>query len=262
MKRQIITNITFNEYEKKQRYSLAKHFKVIGKHNQSAIFAFTHSSVFSSLIEGSGIDMDSYLFNKETGYKSREMNQIDDLIKAYQFAKTHTLNSKNIFEAHKILSSNFEIHPHYKGKLRDKEVRVGNFLITVYEGTKVAELETELNKFFSDLDSLLKRSKYTYNEAFYYASMIHLVFVKIHPFADGNGRMARLLEKWFLAHVLGQSSWAIPSEVNYWIKRDKYYDNLAIVGKTYESLNYEESVPFLLMLPSSFGISKKYYSKD
>lgn len=262
MRKQIITNILLSEYKKKQRYSLAKHFKKVGKHNQSVIFAFTHSSVFSSLIEGSGIDMDSYLFNKETGYKSREMNQIDDLIKAYQFAQTHVLNPKNIFEAHKILSRNFEMHAHYKGKLRDKEVKVGNFFTTVYEGTKVVELENEINKFFNDLEVLLKRSRYTYNEAFYYASMIHLALVKIHPFADGNGRVSRLIEKWFLAQILGGHAWSIPSEVNYWIKRDKYYDNLKLLGKNYETMNYNYALPFLLMLPSSFGISKKYYGKD
>jgi len=31
----------------------------------------------------------------------------------------------------------------------------------------------------------------------FFAALIHLVFVKIHPFDDGNGRAARLLEKWF-----------------------------------------------------------------
>ncbi|MBL0098191.1 MAG: Fic family protein [Bacteroidetes bacterium] len=34
--------------------------------------------------------------------------------------------------------------------------------------------------------------------------MIHLVFVKIHPLNDGNGRSARLIEKWFLAQKLGK----------------------------------------------------------
>ena len=79
--KKLITTICLEQYNNKQKYSLAKHIKSTDKLNsKSAIFAFTNSSIFSSLIEGSGIDMDSYLFNKETGHISREMNLIEDLI--------------------------------------------------------------------------------------------------------------------------------------------------------------------------------------
>lgn len=259
--KKLITNICLDKYNKKQTYSLAKHVKSLERLNiQSSVFAFTKSSVFSSLIEGSGIDFDSYLFNKETGHKSREMSQIEDLIKAYQFVKIHPLNYKNVLEAHKILSTNFDILPKYKGFIRNKEVRVSNFYTTVYTGTIMSELENELNLFFSDLGKLLQKKTHSYNEAFYYASMAHLVFVKIHPFAHGNGRISRLLEKWFLSILIGDVAWAVPSEVNYWVKRNKYYSNLNLLGKSYNEVDYNKSSPFLLMLPTSFGLSKKYYS--
>lgn len=41
----------------------------------------------------------------------------------------------------------------------------------------------------------LSRKKIKIEEVFYRASMSHLRFAHIHPFADGNGRAARLLEK-------------------------------------------------------------------
>ena len=53
-------------------------------------------------------------------------------------------------------------------------------------------------------------------EVFYYATFIHLVFVKIHPWDDGNGRSARLLEKWFLAQKLGEKAWFLQSEKMYY----------------------------------------------
>ncbi|MBC7418504.1 MAG: Fic family protein [Pedobacter sp.] len=40
------------------------------------------------------------------------------------------------------------------------------------------------------------------NEVFYCSSLIHLFFVAIYPSSDSNGRIARLLEKWFLAEKL------------------------------------------------------------
>jgi Fic family protein len=259
--RKLLTNICLTEYNAKQRYSLTKHLKKFEKYkHQSSVFAFTQSSVFSSLIEGSGINLDSYLFNKETGYKSKEMSQIEDLIKAYQFAKGRALTYKNVWQAHKIISDSFDMQPKYKGVVRDKEVRVGNLFKTVYTGTEVKFLDTELATFFKELNALVLKKNYTYNEAFYYASMVHLVFVKIHPFADGNGRLSRLLEKWVLAKLIGDIAWTIPSEVNYWIKRDTYYKNLGILGKTYNEVDYRFALPFLLMLPTSFGVSKRYYS--
>lgn len=258
--KKLIASTYFPDYAKRQRFTLSKHLKMLDKKKKkNHLFAFTQSSVFSSLIEDSGIDMDNYQFNKESGYKSRGMNQIEDLINAYKFAKTHTLNYKNVLIAHKMISQNFEIDEKYKGKVRDKEVRIGNTFSTVYTGTLVTNLKTELKHFFAELKKIVSKKSFTLNEAFYYASMVHLVFVKIHPFADGNGRISRLLEKWVLAQLIGEKAWYLPSEVNYWVKKEKYYNNLKLVGKTYDTLNYNNSIPFLLMLPGCFSLSKKHY---
>jgi fido (protein-threonine AMPylation protein) len=74
----------------------------------------------------------------------------------------------------------------------------------------------------------------------------------IHPFEDGNGRMARLLEQWFLASKLGPNAWHIPSEQYYYQNLAAYYRNVHI-GFDYESVDYTRSVPFLLMLPQALS---------
>ena len=256
----LISSICLPGYKKRQRYTLNKHMKQLGKLSIKAYPVMSTSSVYSSLIEGSGIDMDSYLHNKQTGYENREMKQIDDLIEAYQFARTHSLTLPNALKAHKILSRNFSMDERYKGIVRDKDVKVGNIFHTVYRGADKSIVEHENEQLFNDIAELKKRKRLSVEECFYYASFAHLVFVKIHPFADGNGRAARLIEKWFLAQCLGNIAWSLPSEINYYLKRDKYYATLK-VGSTYEEVDYTMALPFLLILPSCFSISKKFYAE-
>jgi Fic family protein len=107
-------------------------------------------------------------------------------------------------------------------------------------------VKNETEKLFFDINFLLNES-ISPNEIFYFAAMIHLVFLKIHPFADGNGRSSRLLEKWFLAQKLGDNAWFIPFEKYYYDHLQDYYKNVHI-GVNYEALDYDRCLPFLLML--------------
>jgi Fic family protein len=136
-------------------------------------------------------------------------------------------------------------------------VRTGNILImeqqthrVQYEAASAIIVKDEFETFWNEIDELIKQ-ELSLNKVFYYASLIHLVFVKIHPFCDGNGRTGRLLEKWFLKTKLGEKAWYIGSEHFSYKNLQNYYHNLARVGLFYEELTYEKSIPFLLMLPNS-----------
>ena len=112
------------------------------------------------------------------------------------------------------------------------------------------ELESEMEKLLMDIDLLLT-SELKIVEVFFFASLIHLIFVKIHPFNDGNGRTGRLLEKWFLGLKLGAKGWFIQSEKQYYQQHQTYYNNLRALGLEYPSLDYNKALPFLLMLVTS-----------
>lgn len=215
------------------------------------------SAVFSSKIEGEPIELDSYVKHKRFGieFLPDYTRKIDDLYNAYQFAKTNTCNKKNIEHIHKILTSHI-LPSHKQGK-----ERTSNMYVTTTDGKieYVAAIpfivNEEMNKFYTDLAYLLSK-KLTVQEVFYYASLLHLVFVKIHPFDDGNGRTSRLIEKWFLAEKLGEKAWLIQSEKNYYSQHQTYYKNIRMLGMEYIDLDYEKSIPFLLMLPQSLVFDK------
>ncbi len=210
------------------------------------------SSVFSSKIEGEEIELDSYIKHKKFGieFLPDYTKKIDDLYNTYTFAKSNVLNKKNIEEAHKLLSKHI-VAKHHQGK-----IRVHNMYVSTPDGRieYVAAtpdvVEKEMQKFYDDIDVLIS-AKLNIQEVFFFASLIHLVFVKIHPFNDGNGRTGRLLEKWFLAQKLGSKSWFVQSEKNYYQQHQIYYNNLRLLGLEYQELDYSKALPFLLMLPQS-----------
>ena len=116
-----------------------------------------------------------------------------------------------------------------------------------YVAASPYEVEYEMKKFYSDIAILLK-TKLSIEEVFYFASLIHLIFVKIHPWNDGNGRTARLIEKWFLAQKLGDKAWFIQSEKMYYNQHNAYYKNIRLLGLEYTALDYSQALSFILML--------------
>ncbi len=105
-----------------------------------------------------------------------------------------------------------------------------------------------MEKLYHDVALLLKQDL-SIQEVFFFAAMIHLVFVKIHPWSDGNSRCGRLVEQWFLGQKLGEKAWFIPSERSYYEQHQAYYKNIRALGLAYTELDYTQALPFLLMLP-------------
>lgn len=82
-------------------------------------FYIANSAVHSSNIEGNTVSFDTYLKSSEFNLhlKTKEIKEIEDLIAAYQFARTHDPTLDNIHKAHEILTSSILIKKE-RGKIR------------------------------------------------------------------------------------------------------------------------------------------------
>ena len=215
-------------------------------------FYFAVAAVFSSKIEGEPIELDSYIKHKRFNieFQPDYTRKIDDLYLAYQFASENRPDKDTFSEMHKLLAKHI-VSTNWLGKFRNQ-----NMFVTTKDGrieyvaASPFEVPAEMEKLFADLEILLN-IELTISETFFFASMLHLIFVKIHPWNDGNGRSARLFEKWFLSQKLGSKAWFIQSEKYYYNQHETYYKNTRVLGLEYPDLDYSKALSFLLMLPKS-----------
>ncbi|MEO6230987.1 MAG: Fic family protein [Ferruginibacter sp.] len=222
---------------------------------QSFTFYTSVAVISSSRIEGEQMEMDSYLKHKMQNieYLPELVEKPNDLFQAYLFAKENKLNRKNFLKSHVLLSKHL-LPEKWRGVYRKNEMLImeHNTGRIQFEAAPFSIVEKEMEKLWYDITELLKK-KLSNEEIFYYASFIHIGFVNIHPFNDGNGRAGRLLEKWFLSQMLDETAWYIQSEKYYYHHVNDYYKNLNRLGIFYEQLNYENANNFLQMLPNAIN---------
>ncbi len=247
-------------YQERQPFTLEKHVHKLKKKG-SVVSEFpqnlAQSAVFSANIEGNPIDYDTYLKYQDLDLKpvNKPYQEIQDLLDAYEYAAGKTITLEGLLKVHAISTASLLAGTDQIGQMRSKMVYVYRGAERIYSAVAAKQVPGLLSELVEEIDRLTA-SRLSLDECFYYASLLHLRFVHIHPFADGNGRTARLLEKWFLTRCLGEAAWLIHSERYYFQHLKQYYATINL-GPDYPSLQYEGCVPFLLMLPAALRYSSK-----
>jgi Fic family protein len=252
---QIISNNLLKQFEKNVKASVKNCFQQLIEKDFTILDFKSYmlaGAVASSQIEGSTLNLNSFYQSKENKKDTKEVKEIEDLLKAYQYAKRYSLNQKGLLKCHEILAGTFtNITKKQKGNYRKTMIGIRGWSGLVYLAVEPENVQIEMDKLFADIETLMSQSL-NLKQALYYAAFIHFMFAKIHPFADGNGRAARLLEKWFLAESLGQAVWGIPTEKYYYDYRQVYYNGLNVGVNYYETLErLDKTLPFLTLLPQA-----------
>jgi len=139
----------------------------------------------TNAIEGNPIpyeDTDAILRGGRVKAKARDIREIKNMKKCIDFLFSYSgpMDERLVLKLHKIQMKG--VLPD-AGRYRTVDVRVGRYICPPY-----GELPRLTKRFFVWFSESEKSM-----HPFELACLTHLKFVRIHPFRDGNGRMARLL---------------------------------------------------------------------
>ena len=165
------------------------------KNFESFGIAFTYNT---QRIEGSSLtqaDTKDLLIHGITPAKKSQVDAIETKKHYELFMKLVTSKKLTKITKESVLRWHKEIFDQTKiGEAgRSRSHRVGVITNDKIEFASVPEIPEKLNKFFNWINKY--DSKKNIVE---FAAMVHYKFVSIHPFADGNGRISRLIMNYIL----------------------------------------------------------------
>ncbi len=198
-----ISAVTISSYE--------KDFELTFTHHSTAIEGNTLTLLETKAVLEDGIAIG--------GKELREIYEVVNHKKAYQYVKECIAEARKLEEAivkdiHALLTENIFIG----GVYRREEVRISGAGFTPPAGN---EMYAQIKNFYVDLT--MKEKELHPIEL---AAWTHAEFVRIHPFADGNGRTSRLLMNYqLLLHGYLPISVAKENRVDYYNALEEYAVN-------------------------------------
>lgn len=165
---------------------------------RQAILRMAHTS---TSIEGNKLaqfEVGKLIEGKVVRAPQKDILEVENYYRALKLLETLSktkkeISQQEIFSLHKIVISGL-VEKSKVGKFRPSDVYV---LDDLGDGREMLRFKApdakKVSKLTNDLFSWLKMSKKEGVHPIVRAAILHLEFVSIHPFTDGNGRVTRLL---------------------------------------------------------------------
>lgn len=163
------TNINFDKY-----------FKQLSKYNDEFMLYFWISLAYDEIKNSN--------FVERHNFKNFDLS-ISDL-----FFDKLSISHNRIHNIHKFVMKN-ENETEKIGKYRKTDVRVSNITQDTEEIFWYGAKPKDIKKFMDSFIKIYKTNNISIIDSnpFLKSALIHLLFIKIHPYYDGNGRSARII---------------------------------------------------------------------
>lgn len=185
--------------------------------NKIQRISFLKSSLYSARIEGNPLLLEQ--INSQDD-ENNEKKEVFNLLKAAEFIKSNikvlsVISSKILLTLHSIIMTGL---PDQANSFRQKPGAIFNQAgVAVYITPSPVKIPQLIKKLLNYCN--LSKEKFPLVNAF----IAHLIFEKIHPFLDGNGRVGRLLIYAILKSKQKINSLFIPFEEYLDKHKEEYY---------------------------------------
>lgn len=165
-----------------------------------------YSSIASTAaIEGNSLDAEEVRALDEgkipdAGHTAKDRLEVTNLIGAYRLldqqkaksSATHILSENHIRELHQQITNGLPYEDNIPGTYRNGMVKVGDKAHGgIYTPPKIIE---DVQRLMGEFIDWINNDEIVSQDVFIRAALAHYHFSLIHPFWDGNGRVARLIE--------------------------------------------------------------------
>ncbi len=187
-------------------------------------------SLYSARIEGNRTTISDYVQDKTEGKKeSQTFKEIENIEKALWFIDRcfrenpeQPINKTFLCALHKILTN--ELSPEKEGSYNSGGYRQGN--VSISRATYTPPLNIKVPEYMDELINFINQPADLQDELLKVA-IAHHRLVWIHPFDNGNGRMARILTYAMLKKAKFDKISLLNTAAIFCINREQYFENLA-----------------------------------